>query len=120
MNTIRLSLKSAAWLSIFAVFVITVIPIEYRPATGFSPDVERFSAMVVVGTLFVSAYPERFWMIALGLSAAIAIFEPLQLLVHGRHASLGDVDLKVLGAVVGVTLGHATNAIIGRLLSQKP
>ena len=54
---------AAAWLSISAIVAVTILPIGLRPATGFSPNIERFLAMAIVGGLFVLAYPTRFWVI---------------------------------------------------------
>jgi glycopeptide antibiotics resistance protein len=111
-NQVRLVIKSLAWLSILLVFLVTVVPIGFRPSTGFSPNIERFGVMAVVGALFAAAYPRRFWLIVLGLSLAAAGFELLQILAGGRHPSIRDVGFKSLGAVIGAMLGYAVGVAL--------
>jgi glycopeptide antibiotics resistance protein len=114
MNQLRSIIKTAAWLSILLVFLVTVVPIGFRPSTGFSPNIERFGVMAVVGALFAAAYPRRFWLIVLGLALAAAGFELLQILAGGRHPSIRDVGFKSLGAVIGAMLGYAVGAALAK------
>lgn len=106
---IRLVIRSAAWLSIAIVLLVTIVPIGFRPTTGFSPNIERFCVMAVVGALFAAAYPRKLWLIVLALSLAAALFEPLQYIAAGRHPSLRDVEFKSLGAAIGATFGYAVD-----------
>lgn len=110
---IRLVIRSAAWLAIAIVLLVTIVPIGYRPTTGFSPNIERFCAMAVVGALFAAAYPRKLWLIVLALSLAAALFEPLQFIAAGRHPSLRDVEFKSLGAAIGATIGYAIARVSG-------
>ena len=103
-GTIRLVIRRAAWLSILIVLLVTLVPIGLRPATGLSPNIERFCVMAAVGALFAAAYPGRFW---LTLSLTAAMFEPLQSLATGRHPSPRYVEFKSLGAAIGAVLGYA-------------
>jgi hypothetical protein len=112
-NNIRLVIRTAAWLSISIVLLATVVPIGFRPATGLSPNIERFCVMAVVGALFAAAYPRRFWLIVLTLSLAAASFEPLQFIAAGRHPSLRDVEFKSLGAAIGAAAGYALASVTG-------
>ena len=107
MNTIRLVIRSAAWLSILIVLVVTVVPIGFRPTTGLSPNIERFCVMAAVGALFAAAYPKRFWLIVLALSLTAVVFELLQFIAAGRHPSFRDVGFKSLGAAIGAAVGYA-------------
>lgn len=118
MNTLRLVIRSAAWLSILIVLLVTLVPIGLRPTTGLSPNIERFCVMAAVGALFAAAYPRRFWLIALTLSLAAAIVEPLQFLAAGRHPSLHDVELKSLGAAIGAAFGYAAASLAGMIASS--
>ena len=107
MKTIRLAVRSAAWLSILIVLLVTVVPIGFRPTTGLPPNIERFCVMAAVGALFAAAYPGKFWLIVLALSLAAAMFEPLQLIAVGRHPSVRDVEFKSLGVTIGAVAGYA-------------
>jgi hypothetical protein len=112
-DTIRLVIRRAAWLSILIVLLVTLVPIGLRPATGLSPNIERFCVMAAVGALFAAAYPRRFWLIVLTLSLTAAIVEPLQSLAAGRHPSFQDVEYKALGAAIGAALGYAIASVTG-------
>src|SRR5262249_18247500 len=94
-----------AWFSLLAIFLFTDAPIWLRPVTHFSPDLERFAALLVVGALFVVAYPKRAMLITGFLICAIGLFEALQMLFAARHAELHDVAVKDAGALAGVWLG---------------
>jgi hypothetical protein len=107
-------IKSAAWLSILMVLLITVVPIGFRPSTGFSPNIERFCAMAAVGALFAAAYPKRLWLIVLTLSLAAAAFEALQFIAGGRHPAVRDIVIKSLGAAIGATFGYAVGFAIAK------
>ena len=113
-NQLRIIIKTAAWLSILLVFLVTIVPIGFRPSTGFSPNIERFGVMAVVGALFAAAYPRKFWLIVLGLSLAAAGFELLQTFAGGRHPSVRDVGFKAAGAVIGAMLGYAVGAVLAK------
>jgi hypothetical protein len=117
-DTIRLVIRRAAWLSILIVLLVTLVPIGWRPATGLSPNIERFCVMAAVGALFAAAYPRRFWLIVLALSLTAAAFEPLQFMAAGRHPSLRDVEFKSLGVVIGAVAGYAIAAVAG--LTARP
>ena len=95
----------AAWFSILAIIVVTLLPIGLRPATGFSPNIERFVVMAIVGALFVMAYPSRFWLIVVSLACVSALIEPLQFFAAGRHPSFKDVVVKLSGGLAGAIVG---------------
>lgn len=113
MNTIRLFVRSAAWLSILIVLLVTLVPIGWRPTTGLSPNIERFCVMAAVGALFAAAYPRRFWLVVLTLSLTAAMVEPLQFMAAGRHPSFRDVEFKSLGAAIGAVFGYAVASVTG-------
>ncbi|MDB5580688.1 MAG: hypothetical protein JWR80_5864 [Bradyrhizobium sp.] len=113
MDTIRLFIRRAAWLSILIVLLVTLVPIGWRPATGLPPNIERFCVMAAVGALFAAAYPRRFWLIVLTLSLTAAVFEPLQFMAAGRHPSLRDVEFKSLGVAIGAVVGYAVASVTG-------
>lgn len=114
----RRVIRGAAWLSIAIVLLVTIVPIGFRPATGLSPNIERFCAMATVGALFAAAYPRKLWLIVLALSLAAALFEPLQFIAAGRHPSLRDVEFKSLGAAIGAAVGYAIAFAAGAVNSR--
>ena len=117
---VRLVIRSAAWLSIAIVLLVTVVPIGFRPTTGLSPNIERFCVMAAVGALFAAGYPKKLWLIVLALSLAAAMFEPLQFIAAGRHPSLHDVEIKSLGAATGAATGYAIACAAAAIHSRWP
>ena len=103
----------AAWFSILAIIVVSLLPIGFRPATGFSPNIERVVVMAIVGALFVMAYPSRFWSIVVSLACVSALIEPLQFFAAGRHPSFKDVFVKLSGVLAGAIVGCcASHALV--------
>jgi VanZ family protein len=94
-----------AWCSLLAIFLFTDAPIWLRPVTHFSPNIERFTALLVVAALFIFAYPKKAMFVTTLLVCAVGLFEILQLLFTGRHASMHDVAVKDAGILAGVWLG---------------
>lgn len=98
-----------AWCSLLAIFLFTDAPIWLRPVTHFAPNIERFAALTVVAALFIFAYPKKAMLVTALLVCAVGVFEILQLLFIGRHASMHDVAVKDAGILVGVWLGSLMN-----------
>jgi len=57
--------RCVAWLLLAAIAYSTLSPIELRPVTGFSADLERFVAFAAVGAAFCLGYPKRRFAIVL-------------------------------------------------------
>lgn len=101
----RRAVRVAAWLSLAFIAIATIGPIELRPVTGWSPQIERFFAFAVVGTLFAAAYPRHIFLAAFIVLGAAALFEALQLLEPSRHGRLFDVGAKMTGGIIGLGSG---------------
>src|SRR4051812_38409147 len=107
--------RIAAWSLIVAIFIMTDAPVGLRPTLGFAPNAERLLAFVVVGLLFVIAYPRRVGLVLALLIAAAGSFELLQLQAFGRHGYLKDFFVKSAGAGIGVMCGALINRLGERL-----
>lgn len=95
-----------AWLSLAFIAVVTLAPIGFRPESGFSPTIERFSAFAVIGLVFALAYPRKLWLaVVIALGSAI-LLEVLQVLDPSRHGRVFDAIVKVAGGAVGLILGQ--------------
>ena len=95
-------LRPAAWLLLIAVIVITLVPAEYRPTTPLPLKAERALGFAVLTFFFTLAYPRRWLLILLGMSAGAVGLELLQFAVPSRDPSPIDAAVKVIGAVLGV------------------
>lgn len=104
-------LAITAWILLAAIFIFTDGPLSLRPATGLSPNVERFISLAVVGLAFALAYPRRPLLALALLLLAVGLFEFFQQFVHDRHGTLHDAAVKNAGVILGVATGHIANRL---------
>ena len=103
------------WVSLLAVAFVTLAPIEFRPVTGFPPQVERFGAFLVIAVPLMIGYP-RYRLLGLcGLVLAAGMLEVGQNLVPGRHGRLHDFEAKAAGVLAGALVGLIGEALIRRV-----
>jgi VanZ family protein len=98
-------LQVAAWLLVLILAAATLSPIDWRPASRLPVDLERFLALLVVGSFFGAAYPARTLVLIPAIATGLGVLEAVQMLSPGRHARLSDFMFKTLGSTVGVGLG---------------
>jgi VanZ family protein len=91
-----------AWLLALAILVLSVVPANWRPATGIPHDVEHFGIFVTTGFAFGLGYARRYAAMAIVMLIFAAGIEILQLFVPGRHALLTDFFLNILALFYGV------------------
>ncbi len=107
-----------AWLLLAAIAFVTLAPIGFRPNTGYSPSIERFTAFGAVGFCFALAYPRQLWLVlALVLGAAIGL-EALQLVAASRHGRLFDLTVKLAGGGLGVVAGVVARRLWARVVGR--
>lgn len=94
-----------AWTSLAVIAFVTVAPLEFRPTSGLSPQIERLAAFCVVGALFASAYSRHIWIAAAVVIGAAILLELLQLLAPSRHGRIFDAEIKTVGAMAGLAAG---------------
>lgn len=105
-ETIETLCRILAWVSLAAIAFVTVAPLELRPTSGLSPQIERLAAFAVVGALFSAAYSRHIWIAAAVVIGAAVLLELLQLLAPSRHGRLFDASIKTVGAMAGLTAGY--------------
>ncbi|EJN02162.1 hypothetical protein PMI41_02913 [Phyllobacterium sp. YR531] len=81
---------------------MTVGPINLRPATWLGPNVERFSAFLLVGVTFSLTYPKRLIFVGAVIVLACGLFEYAQHIMPYRHANMGNFLVKIAGAATGI------------------
>ena len=105
----------AGWLGIVVIAVLSLVPGDYRPHTFLPGPAEHVLAYALTGMALAVGYPQTrprvLWF--LGLSAAGAVFEVLQLWDPGRSPSLIDAAACSSGAALGLFFG----ALVSRLWS---
>ena len=99
------ALQVLAWLLLLALAVVTVGPIEFRPISPLPVQIERATALAIIGFVFALAYPRHIVLVGLILFAVTAVFEALQVLEPSRHGRVVDLAVKLVGAAIGLGLG---------------
>ena len=79
-----------AWIGLFTIVILSVVPAADRPVTEFKPQFEHFTAFALVGGAFAVGYDLSF-----GRLMILAIFfcggiELLQVPLPTRHARVSD------------------------------
>ena len=114
-HTIRIGIRSAAWIVGTALVLLTIVPSSMRPESGVSHHLEHFASFLLAGILYYLGYAGRVlpWLMVAVLFAGG--LELLQILVPGRHARLVDFVVDALGASTGVVIGFLiVRTCIGR------
>jgi VanZ family protein len=112
-TALNLGLQTAAWLALAVIAWVTLGPLELRPdISSAHPHFERGLSFLALSFLFVWAYPQRpFAVAALVVFGAVAL-ELFQLLTPHRHGALGDLAVKLAGALIGLPVGVWTRRCI--------
>jgi glycopeptide antibiotics resistance protein len=114
-ETIATLCRVLAWAGLAVIAFVTVAPLEFRPTSGVSPQIERFAAFAAVGVLFSTAYSRHIWIAAAVVIGAAILLELLQLLEPSRHGRLFDAGIKTIGSIAGLTAGY----IFARFISRR-
>ncbi|MBB3591507.1 hypothetical protein FHX08_001851 [Rhizobium sp. BK529] len=101
--------KPLAWLLLAFILFVTVSPIELRPNTIETPDIDRAAAYLAAGLAFSLAYPKHWKTVAVLLIFGALAIEYLQYLSPTRHPRLHDAGVKAMGAALGLLAGWAFN-----------
>lgn len=108
-------LKIAAWLLLLGLVVVTVGPIEWRPISPLPVQLERATALMIIGFVFALAYPRHFVLLAILLIGATALLELTQVLEPSRHGRWLDFGVKAFGGVVGLMIGYGVERLRRRM-----
>ncbi|MBS7539985.1 VanZ family protein [Ancylobacter lacus] len=87
---------------VFAIVVLTLVPIQYRPHPFASPNLERFIGFAVFGLAGGLLWPSRTFTLFLAGGAFAAVLEVAQAFDPTRHADAHDVVFKTLGLAAGL------------------
>ena len=102
-----------AWIGIFAIIVLSVVPAVDRPVTGLGQWFEHFTAFALVGGVFAIGY--RLSLIRLLLLAFFFCggIELLQVPLPTRHARISDLVVDFCGACFALGCVAAGDKLIG-------
>jgi VanZ family protein len=100
----RKIIRVIAWVLLATAIVLTVVPAELRPVSGFPSPVEHFAMFFLIGSAFTLGYSRSDYALCVAAMAFAGLLELLQLFVPGRHARLSDFVVDALSAVIGIAL----------------
>jgi VanZ family protein len=103
-----LMFRLAGIIGVLLIAVLSVLPGELRPDTGFAGIIDHFLAYALSALVLSMGWPGQAVSITVGLFGLGAISEAAQIWVPGRHAELATVLTNGVGAFVGAAIGHAT------------
>ena len=115
---LRFCYLAAAWISIVALAVLSLLPGIYMIRTDIGGHVEHVLAYAGTAFIVAAAYGPKKWLnIAAGLVSYAAVLELLQRLSPGRTASVEDFAFSTSGVLLGVVLFAIAERIIPRTSS---
>ncbi len=100
------ALRFVSWLCIPTIAILSLVPGEARPHTGFPGQIEHVLAYFLTA-LLLGVHQRTLAsvaILALALCAYAGILETLQVWVPGRNAQLIDFAASSCGALSGVSL----------------
>ena len=101
-----------AWLVLIGLAAATLVPLELRPHSSLSPQVERFLAFALAGLCLALAYPRRPILIIVAIVVTALGLEAAQFLAISRHPGVPDLFAKLAGGGAGLVLGWGLRAVI--------
>jgi VanZ family protein len=100
----RKLIRVTAWVLLVTAIVLTVVPAQFRPVTGFPSPIEHFAMFFLIGSAFALGYSRSDYAFCGAALAFAGSLELLQLFVPGRHARLSDFVIDAVSAVIAIAL----------------
>jgi hypothetical protein len=94
-------IAATAWIMLAFIAFATLSPLALRPEIA-DPNLERFGAYALAGSLMALAYPRHLIRVALFVVGAAIVLEVLQLVTPDRHGQLANAVVKAVGGLAGV------------------
>jgi hypothetical protein len=108
-----------AWIGLFAIVFLSVVPAAERPVTELGPQFEHFAAFALVGGAFAVAYDlsfSRLMILALLFCGGI---ELLQVPAPTRHARVSDFIVDFVAACFGIGVVWVGKKLLVRMAPAK-
>jgi len=105
-------LKPASWVMILGLVIVTIVPANERPVTGFQHDIEHFLAFALAGLTFGLAYAQSVRVNLLSAFVFTLVLELSQFPLATRHARLRDFMVDAAAACLGIVIAHFWRKLI--------
>jgi VanZ family protein len=90
-----------AWIGLFAIVVLSVVPASERPVSEFGSQFEHFAAFALVGGAFAFGYDLSFGRLMILALLFCGGIELLQVPLPTRHARVSDFVIDFAAACFG-------------------
>jgi VanZ family protein len=107
MEMMEKTVKTACWLIMLGLVIVTIVPANERPVSGLSHDWEHFIAFGLAGLMFGFAYAGHFRVLCVSAVVFALILELSQIPLMTRHASVEDFVVDATAACLGIAIAHA-------------
>jgi VanZ family protein len=114
------TVKIAGGLTVVAFAVLSLVPRELRPHTGFAGPLEHIAAYAIGAGLLTLGYYKRNRPLFVVLSLTLAILEIAQIWVPGRNPTVIDFAASSAGALIGAALAWIGLRATKRRLAKRP
>jgi VanZ family protein len=113
-------LRATAWLLLFGVTTLSLVPPLYRPTMPIAHSLEHAAIFFATGLIFGLGYRCRQLLQAAGLIVFAGVIEVAQFLVPGRHARMSDFVVDAVSVSLGVLTARLTIRAVGPVPSKRP
>jgi len=98
--------RTAAWLAVLTIIVLSVVPGKMRPHVLGNDVAEHFLAYFTTASLFATGYQGSSHLLSSGvlLAASAGLLELVQLWVPGRNADVREFAASMLAAWLGLVV----------------
>lgn len=105
-----------AWAGILTIVVLSVVPADERPLSGFAVSLEHFGAFASVAAVFAIGYDLSLGRMVLLAFLFCAAIEVAQIPLATRHARFSDFIIDFIASCCAIALVYLVKRNKGRLL----
>lgn len=115
----RLPARAIAWVGALAIIVLSVVPANDRPVTGFGPQLEHIAIFSIVAAAFAVGYELSATRLVFLAFAFCGGIELLQVPLSTRHARLTDFVIDFVASCFGIGLIFFWKKTFGRQIQNE-
>lgn len=104
LSVVQFFCRVAAWLLGLCIFLLHVVPANYRLTTPAGHSLEHIAVFLLIGLTCGFGYHRQFRSLLLGLAAYCLFLEAIQMVVPGRHPRISDLLMNTTSALLGACL----------------
>jgi hypothetical protein len=115
----RLLARAIAWVGMLAIVILSVVPADERPVTGFGSQLEHVAIFSIVAAAFAVGYEFSATRLVFLALVFCGIIELLQVPLPTRHARLTDFVIDFVASCIGIGLILFWKRAFGRQIQNE-